>query len=55
MTGITVAKPLAKPIEFEAKNVVALESSKGARTAGIGVVILTQLLSVVFSPIWIPG
>jgi SSS family solute:Na+ symporter len=55
MTVITVAKPLAKPIEFEAKNVVALESSKGARTAGIGVVILTLLLYVVFSPIGIAG
>jgi hypothetical protein len=35
--------------------VVALESSKGARTAGIGVVILTLLLYVVFSPIGIAG
>lgn len=55
MTLITVMKPLAKPIEFEAKNVVALESSKGARTAGIGVVVLTVLLYIVFSPIGIAG
>ncbi len=55
MTVITVAKPLAQPIEFKAKNVVALESSKGARTAGIGVIILTLLLYVVFSPIGIAG
>ena len=55
MTLITVARPLAKPIEFEAKNVVALESSAGARTAGIGVIILTLLLYVIFSPIGIAG
>jgi SSS family solute:Na+ symporter len=55
MTIITVVKPLDKPVEFKAKNVVALESSKGARTAGIGVVILTLLLYVVFSPIGIAG
>ncbi|HSH08893.1 MAG TPA: sodium/solute symporter [Oceanipulchritudo sp.] len=55
MTVITVVKPLAKPIEFEAKNVVALESSKGARKAGIGVIILTVLLYVIFSPIGIAG
>lgn len=55
MTLITVMRPLSKPIEFEAKNVVALESSKGARTAGIGVVILTVLLYIVFSPIGIAG
>ena len=55
MTVITVVKPLARPIEFEAKNVVALESSKGARTAGIGVVILTILLYITFSPLGIAG
>jgi solute:Na+ symporter, SSS family len=55
MTLITVLKPLAKPIEFEAKNVVALESSKGARLAGIGVVILTVMLYIVFSPLGIAG
>ncbi len=55
MSIITVVKPLAKPIEFQAKNVVALESSKGARMAGIGVIILTLMLYVVFSPIGIAG
>jgi SSS family solute:Na+ symporter len=55
MTVITVAKPLAKPVEFEAKNVVELKSSKGARTAGIGVIVLTLLLYLVFSPIGIAG
>lgn len=55
MTIITVARPLAKPIEFEAKNVVELESSKGARKAGIGVIILTVLLYIIFSPIGIAG
>lgn len=55
MTVITIARPLARPIEFEARNVVALESSKGARKAGIGVVILTVMLYVIFSPIGIAG
>ena len=55
MSIITLVKPLDKPIEFKAKNVVALESSKGARMAGIGVVILTLMLYVVFSPIGIAG
>ena len=55
MTVITVAKPLAKPVEFEAKNVVELHASKGARTAGIGVVVLTLLLYLIFSPIGIAG
>ncbi|NBD37921.1 MAG: sodium/solute symporter [Verrucomicrobia bacterium] len=55
MTVITVLRPLPKPVAFEAKNVVALESSKGARTAGIGVVILTVLLYITFSPLGIAG
>jgi SSS family solute:Na+ symporter len=55
MSIITLVKPLKEPIEFKAKNVVALEASKGARMAGIGVVILTVMLYVVFSPIGIAG
>ncbi|NDV61475.1 sodium/solute symporter [Puniceicoccales bacterium CK1056] len=52
---ITLIKPLDKPIDFKANNAVALEASKGARIAGIGVVILTLMLYVVFSPIGIAG
>ena len=55
MALITYLRPLARPIAFEARNVVELESSKGARTAGIGVVILTVLLYIVFSPLGIAG
>jgi SSS family solute:Na+ symporter len=55
MTLITVLKPLAKPIEFEARNAVALESSKGARKAGIGVIVLTVMLYIIFSPLGIAG
>lgn len=55
MTVITILKPLAKPIEFEAKNVVELHASKGARKAGIGVVILTVMLYIIFSPLGIAG
>jgi len=53
MTIITVARPLAKPVAFEARNVVALETSRGARKAGIGVIVLTLMLYVIFSPLGI--
>lgn len=55
MTVITVMRPLKQPIEFQARNVVALEASKGARLAGIGVVLLTLLFYLIFSPLGIAG
>lgn len=55
MTIITVVRPLAQPVLFEARNAVPLETSRGARLAGIGVVILTLMLYVVFSPLGIAG
>lgn len=51
ITAMTLIRPLAKPIEFERKVTLDLESSAGARKAGIGVVILTLILYVIFSPL----
>lgn len=51
ITVMTLIRPLAKPIEFERKVTLDLESSAGARKAGIGVVILTLILYVIFSPL----
>lgn len=53
MTILTITKPLAKPVTFEAKNVVALETSKGARLAGFAVIALTIMFYIIFSPIGI--
>ncbi|MCD6337824.1 MAG: sodium/solute symporter [Verrucomicrobia bacterium] len=51
MALITLLRPLPKPIEFKRQGVVALESSRTAKIAGIGVVLLTVLLYIVFSPL----
>ncbi len=51
MALITLARPLAQPIEFKQNTSINLESSKGAALAGIVVVIVTLLLYVIFSPL----
>ncbi len=51
ITVMTLIRPLPKPIEFERKVALDLESSPGARKAGIGVVVLTLILYVIFSPL----
>jgi len=51
MTIITILKPLDKPIVFEKKTSLDLNSSKGAFMAGIVVVIITLVLYFLFSPI----
>jgi SSS family solute:Na+ symporter len=48
---ITLVKPLAQPIEFKQQSTLDLASSRGAKIAGIIVVVLTLLLYVIFSPI----
>ncbi|MBM3879985.1 MAG: sodium/solute symporter [Verrucomicrobia bacterium] len=50
MTIIRVVKPLARPVEFKAQTTIALEASRGAKYAGIGVVAVTLLLYFLFSP-----
>jgi SSS family solute:Na+ symporter len=51
MTVITIAKPLAEPVEFKQQTTIDLTGSKGARIVGIAVVIITVLLYVLFSPL----
>lgn len=53
MSLIRAFKPLAQPMIFKANTTIALDGSKGARLAGILVVVLTLALYVVFSPLGI--
>jgi SSS family solute:Na+ symporter len=48
MALITVARPLSKPVELPVQTRIALESSKGAKTAGIAVVVVTLILYGIF-------
>ena len=51
MAIITLVKPLKEPVKFERNTQINLETSKGARMAGIAVVALTLILYVLFSPL----
>lgn len=51
MAVITLVKPLPQPVQFQQKTTIGLESSKGARAAGLVVVGITLLLYVIFSPL----
>ncbi|MCP5527237.1 MAG: sodium/solute symporter [Verrucomicrobiales bacterium] len=51
MWGIAVLKPLPEPVVFKVNTRLNLETSRGARLAGVGVVLLTLVLYVVFSPL----
>lgn len=51
MGVLRAARPLARPVEFRHNTTIGLETSRGARLAGLGVVALTLLLYVVFSPL----
>ncbi|HUV64455.1 MAG TPA: sodium/solute symporter [Sedimentisphaerales bacterium] len=51
MAIITILKPLAQPIEFKQQTKLDLRSSKGAKIAGIVVVVITLVLYFLFSPI----
>lgn len=55
MTVITLVKPLPQPVEFHTKTELNLTASKGARLAGIVVIIITLALYVLFSPIGLAG
>lgn len=48
MMGITLLKPLAKPVVLPTTDLIALESSKIAKFGGIGVVICTLILYFIF-------
>lgn len=47
---IGVIKPLAQPVEFKVDTRLNLTPSAGAKVAGIGVIIATLILYVIFSP-----
>ncbi len=49
----SVFSPLKEPVKFESNTEIELDSSKGARTAGIICIVLTLLLYAIFSPIGI--
>jgi solute:Na+ symporter, SSS family len=48
MMGITLIKPLAQPVVMPTTDLIALESSKKAKVFGVGVVIATLALYLVF-------
>jgi len=50
MEIITLIKPLAKPVEFKQNTTIELHTSRGAKLAGIAVVIITLVLYFLFSP-----
>jgi solute:Na+ symporter, SSS family len=51
MAVITAVRPLAHPIEFKRQTAISLETSQGAKVAGVAVILLTVVLYVLFSPI----
>ena len=51
MYVITMTRPLAQPVEFRTQSKLNLTGSKGAKLAGIVVVIITLALYVLFSPL----
>jgi solute:Na+ symporter, SSS family len=51
MAVITALRPLAHPMEFKRQTTISLETSHGAKVAGIGVILLVVILYVLFSPI----
>lgn len=55
MAALTLAKPLAEPVVFKANTSIALETSRGARRAGIAIVLFTLALYLFFSPLGIAG
>ena len=50
MGAITLARPLPQPVEFKQQSAIALESSQGARLAGLVVIVITLSLYAIFSP-----
>ncbi len=45
---LTLAKPLAEPVVLPVNDAIPLETSKGARLCGIGVMIMTLVLYIMF-------
>lgn len=55
MLVMTALKPLKKAIVFESATDIQLETSEGAKIAGIICIILTLILYVIFSPLLVAG
>jgi SSS family solute:Na+ symporter len=53
MLALTLVKPMSEPVSFASSTTISLESSRGARTAGIVVVVITLALYAFFSPLGI--
>jgi SSS family solute:Na+ symporter len=51
MAALTLLRPLPRPFAFQQQSAVALETSRGARVAGLVVIALTLTLYVIFSPL----
>ncbi len=50
---IGVVKPLPQPVEFKTNTRLNLETSRGAKIAGVVVVVVTVILYIIFSPLGI--
>ncbi len=48
---MTALKPLPQPFEFKAQTNINLESSRGAKLAGVGVIVITLVFYAIFSPL----
>lgn len=51
MAVLTLLRPLPQPFEFKQQSAIALETSRGARVAGLVVIAITLALYVIFSPL----
>lgn len=51
MAALTLIRPLPHPFEFNQQSAIALETSRGARRAGLVVIAITLLLYLIFSPL----
>jgi SSS family solute:Na+ symporter len=51
MSILTIMRPLKEPMEFKVNTNIDLKSSRGAKIAGVLVIILTVALYIIFSPL----
>ena len=51
MSILTIMRPLKEPMEFKVNTNIDLKSSRGAKIAGVVVIILTVALYIIFSPL----
>ena len=51
MLALTLWKPMSKPVSFSSATTISLESSRGARMAGVAVVAVALTMYLLFSPL----